>query len=283
MEELSLLYGDDLHLDEIHSVRHPTLRDIKSIGYEKYLQYVYLLISNSKDVADILWVEGKVWYEDIESEWEFFIQQSLLESKECDADILLDGEHTFGKGIVADAILNEALCFFLRLDGEFVFIQKAIENSDKKQIILVNAKYDENSVLLITDDCFKFTEYYYNLITQYLKDINWIKIDYLFLKGGNKWAKTVILKQRYKERKSKSSLNAPTVTIGSIISSIIAKGTSMRDIWDFPIYLVYDIYYRQCKIENYNNTMSALYSGGLDTKKNPINWEKINWSSVLTI
>ena len=35
------------------------------------------------------------------------------------------------------------------------------------------------------------------------------------------------------------------------------------------------------KIEEYNNTMSALYAGGIDTKKNPINWDKINWSSVI--
>ena len=45
--------------------------------------------------------------------------------------------------------------------------------------------------------------------------------------------------------------------------------------------MIYELYYRYIKIDDWKNTMQALHSGCIDTKKNPIEWEKINWSSVI--
>ena len=45
--------------------------------------------------------------------------------------------------------------------------------------------------------------------------------------------------------------------------------------------MIYDLYRRLSKVDEYNGTMRALYSGCIDTKKNPINWDKVNWAAII--
>ena len=59
----------------------PTLGDIDDLGWEKYQLFLYTIITDSKDIADILWFEHKIWYEDIKDEWMFFVQKCLSEEK----------------------------------------------------------------------------------------------------------------------------------------------------------------------------------------------------------
>ena len=297
MNNLSLQKGRPLHLNNHYSVKHPTLSEIESLdydkyltgqtkeyGYEKYSQLLFALILNSKDLADILWFESQIWYEDIKNEWDFFIQRALSQTKIINVEMDLEDIQGRMKTIAIDGNILEALRFFLGLEGEFIIMEKAIENSEQYQIILCNAQFQENinidgedtPVYRVDENSFKFTELYYNMTVNFLKQINWIKIEYDFVKGGTKNAKIYILKNLYKKRSKQKSAS---VDISTINSSISAKGK--EDTWSMPIYAFYDCYYRLVKIDEYNNTMSALYAGGIDTKKNPINWEKINWSSVI--
>lgn len=297
MNNLSLQKGRPLYLNNHFSVKHPTLSEIESLdydkyltgqtkeyGYEKYNQLLFALILNSKDLADILWFESQIWYEDIKNEWDFFIQRALSQTKIINVEMDLEDIQGQMKTIAIDGSILEALRFFLGLEGEFIIMEKAIENSDQYQIILCNARFQENinidgedtPVYRVDENSFKFTELYYNMTVDFLKQINWIKIEYDFVKGGTKNAKIYILKNLYKKRSKQKSAS---VDISTINSSISAKGK--EDTWSMPIYAFYDCYCRLVKIDEYNNTMSALYAGGIDTKKNPINWEKINWSSVI--
>lgn len=299
MNNLSLQRGRGLFLNAKYSVKHPTLGEIENLdydkyeqglvseyGYDKYNQLLYALILNSKDLADILWFENQIWYEDIKSEWDFFIQRALAQTKIIEVDMNIEDIQGRTKAIAIDGNIKEALNFFLDIDGEFILIEKAIENSDQYQIILCNAQYKEQyinengdsiTVYDVDENSFKFTELYYNKVVEFLKQINWINIEYDFVKGGTRNAKIYILKNLYKKR---SKIKKQSIDISTINSSVIAKGK--QDTWAMPIYAFYDCYYRLVKIEEYNNTMSALYAGGIDTKKNPINWDKINWSSVIT-
>ena len=299
MNNLSLQRGRGLFLNKNCTVNHPTLGEIENLdydlyeqglvneyGYDKYSQLLYSLILNSKDLADIMWFENEVWYEDIQNEWDFFIQRTLACTKIIDVDMNLEDIQGITKALAIDGIIKEALNFFLGLQGEFVLIEKAIDNSDQYQVILCNAKFkeeiiDENNekhnIYFVNENSFKFTELYYNKTVDFLKKINWINIEYDFVKGGTKNAKIYILKNLYKKR---NKTKKQTIDISTINSSIIAKG--IENSWSMPIYAFCDCYYRLVKIDEYNNTMSALYAGGIDTKKNPINWEKINWSSVIT-
>ena len=299
MNNLSLQRGRGLFLNAKYSVKHPTLGEIENLdydkyeqglvneyGYDKYNQLLYALILNSKDLADILWFENQIWYEDIKSEWDFFIQRALAQTKIIEVDMNIEDIQGRTKAIAIDGNIKEALNFFLDIDGEFILLEKAIENSDQYQIILCNAQYKEQyinengdsiTVYDVDESSFKFTELYYNKVVEFLKQINWINIEYDFVKGGTRNAKIYILKNLYKKR---NKIKKQSIDISTINSSVIAKGK--QDTWAMPIYAFYDCYYRLVKIEEYNNTMSALYAGGIDTKKNPINWDKINWSSVIT-
>ena len=299
MNNLSLQRGRKLFLNTNCSINHPTLGDIESLdydlyerglvteyGYNKYNQLLYSLILNSKDIADIMWFENQVWYEDIKNEWDFFIQRALTYTKVIEVDMDLEDIQGRTKALAIDGIIKEALNFFLGLQDEFILIEKAIENSEQYQILLCNARFKEefidengekNNLYFVNENNFKFTELYYNKTVNFLKKINWINIEYDFVKGGTKNAKIYILKNLYKKRNKNKKQN---IDISTINSSIFAKGK--EDTWNMPIYAFYDCYYRLVKIDEYNNTMSALYAGGIDTKKNPINWEKINWSSVIT-
>ena len=298
MNDLSLQKGRGLVLNKNCVIKHPTLEEIENLGYEdyingesndygyeKYVQLLYSLILNSKDLADILCFESQIWYEDIKNEWDFFIQRALSQTKIIEIESNLDGISGRMKAMALEGNIKQALNFFLNLQGEFILIEKAIDNSDQYQIILCNAQLKEEyinennekvSIFYADENSFKFTELYYNKIVQFLKKINWVNIEYDFVKGGSKNAKIYILKNLYKKRNKPKK---QTIDISTINSSLIAKG--ITNSWEMPIYTFYDCYYRLVKIEDYKNTMSALYAGGIDTKKNPINWEKINWSSVI--
>ncbi len=73
----------------------------------------------------------------------------------------------------------------------------------------------------------------------------------------------------------------PRLSFASIVSSLIAQIGNCHDIWDYPIYTLYDQYHRYNKIEEFHNTMMAYANGNIDTEKNPIDWDKINWASVI--
>ena len=222
MNNLSLQRGRGLFLNKNCTVNHPTLGEIENLdydlyeqglvneyGYDKYSQLLYSLILNSKDLADIMWFENEVWYEDIQNEWDFFIQRTLACTKIIDVDMNLEDIQGITKALAIDGIIKEALNFFLGLQGEFVLIEKAIDNSDQYQVILCNAKFkeeiiDENNekhnIYFVNKNSFKFTELYYNKTVDFLKKINWINIEYDFVKGGTKNAKIYILKNLYKKR-----------------------------------------------------------------------------------
>lgn len=252
----------------------PTLARIDDLGWNKYQEYLYDITSDSKDVADILWFTCKIWYEDIQDEWDFFIQKCIKKDKILQISI---GNNKIIEGVGINDNFNEALNFFLSTEGEYIF------GNTSSELFLYNATLldKENNIYTINKDSFKFTKPYYYTLVEYLNKVNWVSKDYDFLHGGTKKAKKYMLKHKYDSRKKKAT--KPNITIDSIVSSLIAQGQPYDKIWDYPIYMIYDLYYRTIKIDDWKNTMQALHSGCIDTNKNPINWEKINWSSIISI
>lgn len=278
LDELSLQRNKPYITEQGLYIKQPTLDDIINLGYEQYQDYLYSIISNPKDVADILWCKMKIWYEDITSDWAFFLQKCLSTNRKVNINI--DGEIVEGIGV--DEEQRQAFNFFLNKDCEYIIMDKKIQQDDESLdvfIIGVDFLDDNHEVCCINENAFKISEAIYYEIVTFLKQANWASFEYEFTKGGTKKAKKYILEHDYKSRMKQKK---PKVTLGSIVSSLIAKGQSYNDIWGFPIYMVYDLYYRYIKIDDWNNTMRALHSGCIDTKKNPVNWEKINWSSIIT-
>lgn len=281
LDNLSLLRGRNLKLTDDVFVIHPSLGDIEEIGYEKYSEYLFTLISTSLDVADILWFEMEIWYEDIKSEWDFFIQKSLSRDRFVTVKII----DSFGKlnrvednCLTIEPLYRDTLNFFLGLNGEYIVLEQQIDNVP--QMVIYNIKSDKYGDYYVDNKCFKFTNFFYEITTDFLKKINWITLEYDFVNGGNKRAKKYILKNNYNARKRNKEKKS-NITLDSVVSSLITRQQDAVHIWDYSIYLVYSVYYRLVKIDEYKNTVNALYSGCIDTKKNPINWEKINWSSII--
>lgn len=253
----------------------PTLGDIDDLGWEKYQLFLYTIITDSKDIADILWFEHKIWYEDIKDEWIFFVQKCLSEEKKIKVKV---SENNIVEGVGIMDRFRDALNFFLKTEGEYVIMDKKTEK--ESEIYLCNVlPTTEEDVFLLTPTNLKITKPCYYVLVEYLRKVNWIYTDYDFLHGGTKRAKKYILKHQYDGRKKKAK--SQNITIDSIVSSLVSQSQPYKDIWDYPIYMIYELYYRYIKIDDWKNTMQALHSGCIDTKKNPIEWEKINWSSVI--
>ena len=272
-------------------LKNPKLKEIitleeKEIGL--YYKYLYLLTSTSLDLADILLCEAEIWYEDISSEWGFFLERII--SDNCKkSKIIIENKSEFAKSeIVVDRMLvnddyRDALNFFFNTKGEYaIWNNKSNGNKDINNICLLNLdKYkiiNDDNIYILEEESFKLNSHFYNIMVEVLKKINWINNDYDFLKGGTKYAKKYILKQNYKDRKKSAKIK---IDLSSIISSLVAKGIRYDDILNYPVYMIYDLYYRFVKIDECENTMTALYSGCIDTKKHPVNMDKINWAAII--
>ena len=276
--ELSLQRGSDYIVNEKLSFKHPTLGEICDFMSENKVDYYSILsrlISNSLDYADILWVENKIWYEDIKSEWIFFLQTAICMAKKENLSFSQGKDEKSIEVYFLDDELTALLNFFLKKDGRWWFSEKKENNT--VQNFLVNLPKNNKS----EQEFFKFTEIYYNYLIEYLKEIHWVSIEYTFTRGNSRKTKQWILENNYEARKDREKKNKKEqVTIASINSSIVASGVSVST-WEMSLYFFNEIYNRLMKINEYKNTMSALYAGAIDTKKHPIDWEKINWTSVL--
>lgn len=310
IDKLLLLRGKDYPLTKNIKARHPTLSEIMDYegGYNYFMAMVNNLVMTPADIADVLWVEQKVLYTNFKNEWDFFIERSYISGEDIEVSEILNEEKFSIKTRAADKITEECLNYFFNQKGHYVFIVKPKETitlkkdqsiiedknteANKEQqdqdIILYNVSEDN----IISEDCFKFTEFLYHIFVQYLNTILWNSTTPLFmreLKSKNpdkpvKIANDILLKalleDAYEKRNSKKK---SYITMDSIVSAIMAENSCYKDIWDYPIYAVNDQYHRLEKIKAYNQTMDTLNSGYYDIKKHPINWEKVDWASVISI
>jgi hypothetical protein len=275
------MMGDDLMLTDGLSIRHHTLREIVDVGYDKYIMDITTLTSGVYDIADILWFEMGIWYEDIKDEWSFFLQKCISHDEpEIVVKIFKDGslcsiqEHCMKIGITYKNALN----FLFGKNGDYVLGEK--RDGDVVQTFLTYVEADKNGVYFVDENSFKFTRPFFEMTTEFLKQINWMSekqgMAYDLSMCGNRRAKLYLLKQMKEKRKRKSK---ETISLDSIVSSLIAKGQPYDKIWDYPIYMIHDIHGRLNKIQQYQDVMYGYYNGRLEAGK--INWEKLNWSAIL--
>jgi len=280
IDSKQLWRGKGLTLYDDVVVKHPTLGMVFD-DYEKYSTNLSIIASSSLDVADILWCEHKIFYEDIQSEWAFFIQKSLANYSLKEIYVLQDGvAYSVGREMpLINSMYAEALNYFIGTTGEWMVSEKKV--GEIEQISLYNLPYVDDK-LIIEENAVRFTEQSYHNIVEYLRAINMLSSDYKFLNGGTKKARKYMLDKYYMyQRKAKDT---STVDIESIVSALITLRIFEYDkIWDVPIYVIYNCYLRQMKITEYKNTMQALYSGCIDTKKNPVDFDKINWASIIKL
>jgi hypothetical protein len=247
MDRLQYWYGEDYELipNKLY-IKHPKLLDILKIGQDKYAAYVSVLTLSPLHVADILYDNFKIWYKDITS-WTLFINNLIAEMQNKDTD----------------QIMSEALEFFTGL--KFNPMMDANDN-----LMLINS--DKNVVI---------NEITFNAMCQFIKDINFMEdaeIYYQLQNAGSKGTAKYIMRQIASKRKIK---NKNDVDLQSICSSLLWKTGVGEELFNYPIYRIYEGYARLNALDNWDKTVTAYYAGTIDTEKTKINFEKINWSKIL--
>ena len=295
LNKLQLMRSTEYRLLGDIIVHQPTLNEIASFsddgkGYEKFMMLVNTMILTPADIADILWVENQIIYTDFASDWDFFISRAFSDGEDIEIKEMYEGEIIINTGRCANAIVEQAINYFFNRKGHYVFITDNQNVGKEVPSVIYLLNVGDNGEII--DDGFKFGEPLYHLLVKFLNTITWNNGVPFFMqelksknpssniKIGNKRLLKALLESAYKKRNSKQK---NSVTFDSIVSALIAEQHNNEQIWNFPLYLVYDQYYRISKIKTYSETMAALNSGCYDTKKHPINWEKIDWASVINI
>ena len=278
MKHVDLIRGRPLKLTDKVYVKHPTLADVCDL--DKYENYTYIMMITSDDIADVMWHNSKKLYTDIKSEWLFFIQKALIGARSSDVYVIDNDVYRIDSNcVLINSDYRDALNYFLSLDCEYMVM--TVGTGDNEQITLRSLNREGN-MLIFNKDNFQFTESFYLQMVEYLRQINDYHPDYYWKKCPTKRGKKMLLEQEYRRRESREKNNRKSnVDLGSLVSALIARGQPYKEIWDYPIYMIYDLYRRLSKVDEYNGTMRALYSGCIDTKKNPINWDKVNWAAII--
>ena len=278
MKHVDLIRGRPLKLTDKVYVKHPTLADVCDL--DKYENYTYIMMITSDDIADVMWHNSKKLYTDIKSEWLFFIQKALIGARGSDVYVVDNNVYRIDSNcVLINSDYRDALNYFLSLDCEYMVM--TVGTGDNEQITLRSLN-KEGNMLIFNKDNFQFTESFYLQMVEYLRQINDYHPDYYWKKCPTKRGKKMLLEQEYRRRESREKNNRKSsIDLGSLVSALIARGQPYDKIWDYPIYMIYDLYRRLSKVDEYNGTMRALYSGCIDTKKNPINWDKVNWAAII--
>lgn len=278
MKHVDLIRGRPLKLTDKVYVKHPTLADVCDL--DKYENYTYIMMITSDDIADVMWHNSKKLYTDIKSEWLFFIQKALIGARGSDVYVVDNNVYRIDSNcVLINSDYRDALNYFLSLDCEYMVM--TVGTGDNEQITLRSLNREGN-ILIFNKDNFQFTESFYLQMVEYLRQINDYHPDYYWKKCPTKRGKKMLLEQEYRRRESREKNNRKSnVDLGSLVSALIARGQPYKEIWDYPIYMIYDLYRRLSKVDEYNGTMRALYSGCIDTKKSPINWDKVNWAAII--
>lgn len=189
---------------------------------------------------------------------------------------------------IADILWFESQQWYEDISHWTFFIQMYMNETSYKDALkwftgyefYVMTDKDNNLFLADIEKKIIINEFTFMVLLDFIKQINFIpnKID--LDNCGNKHTKIYLLKQMYKKRKKNTK---EKIDLASIISAVDWKSSKGNEIWNFSIYRIYEGYFRLNQIDNYDKTMMGLYFGTIDTSKNPIDFEKINWSNIINL
>lgn len=86
--------------------------------------------------------------------------------------------------------------------------------------------------------------------------------------------------EEFAEFNNQNKKNKGNITMNGIITGVCSKGIGYNffNIWDLKMYQLMSVYYSIEQNEKYGYIMTSVYHGVWDTKKNPIDSNKIHWA-----
>lgn len=246
MNDMLLLRDKSYPINERISVKIYTLNEIMDIGYDKYLSHLSVMLLRNFDIADLLYYEQDIWYEDVTP------MQTLLACPQW----------------------RESIYFFTGIKG--------LEIAQKEnEIFLTNMQNVSDKDFIILDD--KTIDSIREVLRAiHLMNIE----KHMLEQASSKFVKkTIIKRQKYDREKDESARFKEKITFSSIVESVAwrseGSGINILNIWDLTIRQLYSGYQRICKLDKYNQLISGMYSGSLDLKKTNINLEDEFWANLL--
>ena len=236
ISKLELLKGDKYKINGNIVINHPTLGEIEQFGEKQYWSIVSTLTASSYD-------------------FRFQLDDMGYDYDEID-------DYTVFCGFAPTLSIDETGIFFGNLDFQ-KFTLQADDNGD---------------VLLVNCDGIKIDKIIYELIVDYLRSIHHLKRNYKI--AGNQRARHFFLVEERKklEDKMKQEKNNEQTILGDTISALVNCNDFKYDyssIWNLKIYSFMDSISRVQKNINYNNLMTGIYTGNIDSSKIPNS--QMNW------
>lgn len=240
MEDIKLLRGDDLVINDALVFKHLTINNVVDFteinGEENYFSIINLFIVRPYEMMDILYDSG-IDYEEM-TEYELFI--SLFRT----------------------GTYNE---FLQLLIGNLEF--KVCADTEKNEIVL----YDSLNDVIIDE------KIYYQ-IKEFIMKIHHIHLKETY-KAGNETIKKFRIKQKRAERKKHQNDKFKSQLLDLVTAIMVGTNGAVTyfNVWDMPIYPAFTALNTTLKLQNFSNTMLGVYTGNISLRDVPK--ETLDWTS----
>jgi hypothetical protein len=165
--------------------------------------------------------------------------------------------------------------------GEFFFYGLNLHLDSKSYLhpegFLYFGELSEESVL--TEEKFNYIKKLVRIANNLpeTKDADQEKYDFATDEARSFWEKI----RRKRELAAKTAKKEEKINLHSVISAVGWKSENFAFISKLNIYQIYDGFYRIRVIDNYNNHMTGIYTGNIDSSK--IKLPDIDWANIIKV
>lgn len=239
-DELKIYRGQDFIVSKHIHIRQPTLGNICDYGEESYFSMVHQLTATPSSLKAQLWKSG--------------IDYTTITSY-----------HLFYRFICGNYSVKQTSILFGDLDlTKF----KIMQRKDNGEIVMLQ---------MIGNDKVIIDEYTYNIITEYLRKVHFIKKDEKV--PGNERTKMVLIEDALEDLQM-ASRNKYQSFLKNLISAMVnyeGFKYNHEQVWNMKINAFMDSVKRASKIKNADLLLQSGYSGfGINLKdikdENKLNW-----------
>lgn len=241
MDELQVFRGGNYVINDKLTIYHPTIGQICDYGEEKYFDMVKFLCATASDCKVFLNDKLHVDFTTV-SDFDMFIMTCGRFSSD-ETGIL------FGDSI------------------------------DFSRMYLIYDKEINEKVLIDSETDLRIDDSIYYFMVNFLRRVHMLERH--FDNPGNDYTKKWMidkarkLEQRNRNKKYESQL----VPLISAMVNCEQFKYKHHEVWDLPLYTFMDSVKRVQKIKNFDQTMSGIFAGTIDSKK--ISMESLNWLGAL--
>ena len=244
LDRMKLLRDKVYPVSDKINIKLYTLNEIYDIGFDVYDEHLSILLMRNYDIADILYFDYNIWYEDVTP------FEVLLKNK----------------------MWKEALEFFTGIDNLIL----ATEDEGAKYISNYTPNIKSEDLIIIDEEILLKIQNIIRVIHYRKKE----KHD-LDSKKTSKFVKIKIIeRQKYDRTKDKKKRFKPKIDLSSMIIALTWRAESAGiDIWNLNMWELHTGFYQVTQNDKYQKTVSALLNGKLDKKK--VNLNNEFWANIL--